>query len=79
MDCPRCKSPCDQDSVDVGVGIIYGPWGCNTCGWSEDARYDSSIGGGVQADGSYVDPQGSLWPAGNLLAKAMKRANEENQ
>jgi len=27
----------------VGVGVIYGPYGCY-CGWSQDPDYDSSEG-----------------------------------
>lgn len=42
--CEKCSSPCLQESVDVGVGIIYGPWGCPDCGWSEDKQYDCSNG-----------------------------------
>lgn len=33
--CPNCKGRCWRESVDVGVGIIYGPWNCS-CGWTED-------------------------------------------
>ncbi len=43
MKCPKCLRACDRDEVDVGVGVIHGPWGCR-CGWSEDPRYDSSEG-----------------------------------
>lgn len=34
--CPKCGGQTDQESVDVGVGVIYGPLGCIECGWSED-------------------------------------------
>lgn len=44
MDCPKCGEDCWRDEVDVGVGVINGPWGCSYCGWSEDSRYDSSNG-----------------------------------
>ena len=44
MLCPKCKNDCDRDEVDVGVGVIYGPYGCYHCGWSEDPYYDSSKG-----------------------------------
>jgi hypothetical protein len=44
MNCPKCCHECERDSVDIGVGIIYGPWGCGGCGWSEDPRFDSSEG-----------------------------------
>lgn len=44
MRCPKCKEECDREEVDVGVGVISGPWCCNSCGWSEDD--DSNIEGG---------------------------------
>lgn len=37
MNCPKCETPCDRDEVDVGVGVICGPWRCNGCGWSDDS------------------------------------------
>lgn len=43
MECPKCGEECMRDEVDVGVGIIYGPYGCY-CGWSEFSEYDSSDG-----------------------------------
>ena len=49
FDCPHCGEGCDRDSVDVGVGVIYGPWGCPNCGWSSDPQYNSR--GGVRPDG----------------------------
>lgn len=44
MNCPHCGEKCDQDSVDIGVGRMYGPWGCSYCGWSEYPEYDSREG-----------------------------------
>lgn len=41
--CPKCGEDCNRESADVGVGVIYGPWGCY-CGWSEDPHYDASEG-----------------------------------
>ena len=41
-DCPNCGEGCGRDEVDVGVGMMHGPWGCGACGWSEDSYYDSS-------------------------------------
>ena len=41
-DCPNCGRCCARDEVDVGVGVMHGPWGCGGCGWSEDPYYDSS-------------------------------------
>lgn len=26
MNCPKCGTECHQDSVDVGVGVIHGPY-----------------------------------------------------
>lgn len=43
MICPKCEQDCFRDEVDVGVGVIYGPYGCY-CGWSESSEYDSSEG-----------------------------------
>ena len=64
MDCPKCGNRCDRDEVDVEVGVIYGPYGCYNCGWSEDSRYDSSEGESI-AQKEYgndyiVDSRGGL-------------------
>lgn len=42
--CPCCKEPVWRESADVGVGVIYGPWGCSICGWSSDPYYDCRSG-----------------------------------
>lgn len=63
LNCPKCGSDdiC-RDSVDVGVGVIYGPYGCS-CGWSEWSEYDRSDGQS-QAEkenpGYYVDSCGGM-------------------
>ncbi len=44
MFCPKCGTECYRDEVDVGVGTIFGPYGCPGCGWSEDSEYDLSDG-----------------------------------
>lgn len=45
MDCPKCGSgECWRPDADVGVGTIYGPWGCPDCGWSEYPEYDRTAG-----------------------------------
>ena len=36
MICPNCRSECDREEVDIGVGTLTGPWHCNNCGWSQD-------------------------------------------
>jgi len=33
--CPACGGACDRDEVDIGVGVLCGPWGCSCCGWVE--------------------------------------------
>lgn len=69
--CPKCgNTDLHRDSVDVGVGVIYGPLGCS-CGWSEDDCYDLDKDGGVQDDGSYLDQWGTLYPAANPVARLM--------
>lgn len=64
--CPKCGEECDRESVDVGVGIIYGPWGCPACGWSSSPEYDHSDGktAPAQADHPdyYVDQFGGMTP-----------------
>ena len=64
--CPRCGSYCDRDSADVGIGIIYGPYGCE-CGWSEWGKYDAVFGEGQKPDddGGYTDTRGGYYPKGS--------------
>lgn len=60
MNCPNCGQPCGRDEADVGVGIIYGPWGC-PCGWSESERFNVSDGPKCE-NGYRVDSRGGLTP-----------------
>jgi len=40
--CPYCRTPCDADWVDVGVGLVQcGPYHCQQCGASEIGPNDS--------------------------------------
>lgn len=62
MICPRCSEECDRYDVDVGVGVIYGPWGC-ACGWSEAPEYDRSSGSSEAEranPGFHVDSMGGM-------------------
>lgn len=63
MDCPRCGGECIRDEVDVGVGVITGPYGCIECGWSEDPYYDCSSGSSEAMRDHpdfYVDSRGGM-------------------
>lgn len=63
--CPKCQEVVWRDSVDVGVGVIHGPYGCSACGWSEDRYYDKSSGESEAAKehpDDLVDQWGGLRP-----------------
>lgn len=74
--CPVCGEDCWRDSVDIGVGIIYGPWGC-PCGWSESDEYNQLIEGNQEPDrlGGYKDQWGGYHPVGSPTAKAYRMAD----
>jgi hypothetical protein len=63
QECPNCGCDCYRDSADVGVGIIYGPWGCQ-CGWSEDERYNLLGGPKTTEMGGVIDQYGGITPKG---------------
>lgn len=77
MICPNCgEDGCHRDEVDVGVGVIFGPWGC-PCGWSEWEDYNQVKGnGGWQENGSYVDTTGNIWPKDNIVTQMMQAAEQ---
>lgn len=60
-ECPRCGQPVDRDSADVGVGVIYGPYGCS-CGWSESKEYDRLFGQGNAPEDYVQDTRGGWNP-----------------
>jgi len=71
MKCPKCKSiEVWRDSVDVGVGIMHGPYGCADCGWSEDEKYDRSEELKYSETGCLTDQWGGLHPT-------IKKDNDE--
>ena len=73
--CPKCESDCTRESVDVGVGIQCGPWGCSTCGWSEYSEYDLSEGRyPIDEKGGVLDQFGVYYPPGNPVASGYKLA-----
>lgn len=61
MICPNCGEACWRDEVDVGVGVMHGPWGC-PCGWSSDPGYDLTEGPKTTAEGHRLDQWGGLTP-----------------
>ena len=60
MNCPECGTECGRDEVDVGVGTMYGPYGC-VCGWSESPEYSHTTLTGVDSRGGLT--LGSIYAA----------------
>lgn len=77
MKCPKCDEHCKRDEVDVGVGILTGPWGCPRCGWSESAEYDqhNPLNVGPDERGGFKDQFGGYHPAGSDMAIAYALAS----
>lgn len=74
-DCPKCGENCARDEVDVGVGVIAGPWGCPNCGWSEWTEYDRSEGQNpIDERGGVTDQYGGYHPPGSSMALAYRLA-----
>lgn len=72
LDCPKCGKPCHRASADVGVGTVYGPWGCE-CGWSESEEHDlSGDRDPIDDKGGYLDQYGVYYPPGDPVAIAMR-------
>jgi hypothetical protein len=75
MKCPKCNADCSHDSVDVGVGVIHGPYGCPDCGWSENSDYDLSVDKSpVDEKGGVIDQFGGYHPPGSPRALDYKLA-----
>jgi hypothetical protein len=74
--CPKCGDECCRDEVDIGVGTIYGPWGCPGCGWSSHPEYDHSGGKTAPAQAEnpehYVDQWGGLTPRKTLKERVSR-------
>ncbi len=58
-----------RESVDVGIGIMHGPWGCPTCRWSSDSQYDfSDLGRSqIRENGWILDQWGVLTPPRKVI------------
>lgn len=80
MNCPKCSEECHRDSVNIGVGVISGPWGCPGCGWSEYPEYDLSEGRNpVDDKGGAIDQWGGYHPPGSSMALAHRIAQKFNE
>lgn len=82
--CPKCGSTeISRDSYNNGVFVIYGPYGCAACRWSEWEKYDLSngksdvdeAGGRIDQWGGYIPPQAPQAP--NEGAKMSRQPTEE--
>lgn len=64
--CPCCGEECERDSVHNGLGWLRGPYGCESCGYSEWPEYDCrdewARGEPKRKDGHILDPRGGLTP-----------------
>jgi hypothetical protein len=75
MNCPKCGTECHRDEVDVGVGVIHGPYGCPGCAWSEADEYDLSDGKSpLDEKGGAIDQYGGYHPPGSPTAAAIRMA-----
>ncbi len=78
--CPKCGGETWRDAVDVGVGTIYGPYGCGDCGWSESEDYDLSMKETARTeDGGAIDQWGGYHPPGSTVALAYLLAEKMGQ
>ena len=76
MKCPACGRDCGRDSADVGVGVIYGPWGC-ACGWSEWDDLDQRSGVVWDGDDRVIDQYGVSHSVDRLDGAAVRAAAGE--
>ena len=70
MKCPECGDEAWRDEVDVGVGIIYGPYGC-PCGWSEQEEYRHH-------PDPRIDSRGGFTPGGARCAHCGREHNYDD-
>lgn len=73
MNCPNCGGECECDEVDIGVGVLHGPYGCPACHWSQDSYYDSSKGESQAAKDNpnfYVDNKGGMIRKSAIVERA---------
>lgn len=61
--CPNCGRGMCREEADIGVGIMYGPWGC-LCGYSEDPRFNRLSGTNTETQERNPERWADQW--GNL-------------
>ncbi len=69
--CPLCNEPTTYESVDIGVGIMYGPEYCVSCGWSE---YHNA---GKVIDGWYYDITGTAHNVDRIVENATRLGGDK--
>lgn len=73
MKCPKCNNDCCRDEVHNGVAMLYGPYGCPNCYWSESEEYDLSTGKNpLDEKGGAIDQYGNYHPPGSIRAIIIK-------
>lgn len=60
MKCGKCGADAWCEIVDVEIGIIQGPYGCQ-CGWSSWECFDQTPGP-TSAEGFQTDQWGWMYP-----------------
>lgn len=70
--CPSCGgSDLRRDEVHNGVCMLYGPFGCADCGWSEDSRYDCQDGP-IENEWGTINQYGNLFPRCEEICEPLK-------
>lgn len=69
--CPKCSQPTECQSVDIGIGVQYGPPYCSDCGWSS-YEYANKI-----IDGWYHDATGAIYNVDKLIEHAYNFGGQE--
>lgn len=72
MICPKCGTQCYRDDANNGLAILYGPWGCPTCRWSEFPEYDLSNGQPATHNSGWIDQYGGWRPNSDFQTNPTK-------
>ena len=57
--------------------MVYGPYGCPECGWSDDDEYDFSEGKShLDEKGNLLDQWGGCWPSESIMARAYRNSEQ---